>query len=348
MFIASQIPVSDARSFVPEDTGKLPLPDWPGALVSREFVRGLGGVKARRRGGVAGWAGELVYCDARRGLRLAGGAAAWAAPAGGPARLTHRRFLSDGGAVTRIELGTVSRRDEELADVKTVRALIRAWLQMPFEVRSDLRSWVRTPLAQGAGEVASMVLRSTTRAGAATAGWWVEAGRPIVLIERDHERGDEPPALERRVPALAEDGLFVSSEPFDAGGRPAVAWLINKTPSADGDALRRLRIHLFRLHAERECLGRILREIRLGRLAVERDAPASESLQLYLAGAAGILNRDMLFGRSQDQLLAAAYDGLELVAAGERDDLHVRIEQARRTIRDKIEQVIQPVEYFPT
>jgi hypothetical protein len=156
------------------------------------------------------------------------------------------------------------------------------------------------------------------------------------------------PSLQRYVPPLEDAGLHASSETFDVSGQYAVVWLVNVAPNADPDVLRRLRIHLFRLHAERECLSRVLRHLLVGKLSIERGTAASEALQAYLAAAGHLLNRETFYGLAQDQILAAAYDGLEVVATGEREDLLARLERARRSVRQKIEQATEPVEYFPT
>jgi hypothetical protein len=176
----------------------------------------------------------------------------------------------------------------------------------------------------------------------------LEPGRQVVLVQRPHDPARPTPSLQRNVPTLVDAGLHVSSEPFEVSGQLAVAWLVNVAPNADPDVLRRLRIHLFRLHAERECLSRILRHLLVEKLSIERGAAASEALQAYFATAGRLLNRETFYGLAQDEIRGAAYEGLELVATGEREDLLARLERARRSVRQKIEQATEPIEYFPT
>src|SRR5437899_3302077 len=70
MFFAFQIPLVDARLFVPTDTNRLTSPTWPLPKVGKEFVRAFGQVAKRPRGGVERWSGESNYCRAARALRF--------------------------------------------------------------------------------------------------------------------------------------------------------------------------------------------------------------------------------------------------------------------------------------
>ncbi|MBC8067671.1 MAG: hypothetical protein IAG13_04995, partial [Deltaproteobacteria bacterium] len=72
VLVAIQFPFCDLRGFSVEHTGKLAVPPWPTVEPEREFVRGFGAVRRRRRGGVDPWVGEEHYCDAARALRFPG------------------------------------------------------------------------------------------------------------------------------------------------------------------------------------------------------------------------------------------------------------------------------------
>jgi hypothetical protein len=111
MFAAVQIPLADLRHFVSEPTGRLLVPPWPLADPSKHFVRAVGPIRERRRGGVSEWIGESLYCDARhavvfpkRGmLEHAGYKSAYLTP-------LYRRFLAFGraqwpGTVARLDIG---------------------------------------------------------------------------------------------------------------------------------------------------------------------------------------------------------------------------------------------------
>jgi len=63
-------------------------------------------------------------------------------------------------------------------------------------------------------------------------------------------------------------------------------WLVGvQWKIADHDILRRLRLNLFRLHAERQGISEILRLIQQGKVVIARSARPSEQLQEYLDAA---------------------------------------------------------------
>ena len=65
-----QIPILDLRALVPAAPSRLPRPDWPDPLPGVEFVRSIGGVRARPLGPIHGWDGEIAFCDAARLVRF--------------------------------------------------------------------------------------------------------------------------------------------------------------------------------------------------------------------------------------------------------------------------------------
>src|ERR1035437_10296658 len=106
MLIVFQIPFIDVRRFVSGDTFRLSVPAWPVPEVYKDFVRGFGAIKKRKRGGLDVWAGEALYCGAARAVRFQ------TIPEHLPEEsrkvfseleCVFRRFLSDADTVSRFE-----------------------------------------------------------------------------------------------------------------------------------------------------------------------------------------------------------------------------------------------------
>lgn len=122
----------------------------------------------------------------------------------------------------------------------------------------------------------------------------------IVLDKRDlplelPERGC------RQLLNIAEHGLSLHHARFTRYGRTIPAWILR--PSAEVDRqVRNLRVHLSRLHSERESLRILLRESARGRLDI--GSPNSTLLRTTVGRQAGLLLRM----RSSSQPTAPLYD----------------------------------------
>ena len=111
-----------------------------------------------------------------------------------------------------------------------------------------------------------------------------------------------------------------------------------------GDLIRRLRLHLFRLHAERECLKQLLRLIIHNKLHPETRTPASDCLQQYLLDSTRLLSRKARYGLSQSKLLDAVQKFEDLVSPGERETLltHISDLNIRRNIYNNVKKFTIP------
>jgi hypothetical protein len=338
MFLAAQIPLADARAFLPVDTSRLNVPPWP-IPSPGQFMRGFGRVETRRRGGVSGWNGEEIYCRAANAVKFAPRV---------PARCAFRRFLSDGGAVSRLEMGlrlsTAARVDSQ-----TCLQLIQSALQLTVKVPSA-GGVHKGPLIGASKAIAAHYLHSTTRqkpAPAATQGWWIVPGQPLILLEYEQHRVASLPRFTRRITTLDDAGIELSHCRVEHSGQRIGVWLMALGDGADRDVARRLRLHLFRLHAERECLKQILRLITQGQLAAANTqgqaatAPGNV-LQQYLLGAADLFSAKPRFGLPQPEILSAAYGFDDLVTEGERTTLLVQLTQIRNSVKRSVAAYTQP------
>lgn len=205
---------------------------------------------------------------------------------------------------------------------------------------------VRVRLAEGAyGQpiqliTAGQALRdayvaSTTRSGGPKESR-VIAGAPVIVAEaKPHDPVIQ--ARGTRVIQLEDKGIDLWSWRYRTARGPLSVWLVRPEDGAEWDAIRNLRIHLLRLHAEREGLRGILNLISRPEFPIERGNPASEALQAYLSSQAQLHGREQRSGLPQSTLLETAYSTQDLVEPGRRQDLITQLERVRPTVKRRVE-----------
>jgi hypothetical protein len=342
MFLVVQFPFADARHLLRVDTGQLTLPTWPIPEPHRQFIRSVGQVLERRRGGLEPWVGEGIFCDASRALRF-GAPQNFQPPqlTGGEGRFVcaFRRFFSDGRAVARIEAGFHCRftrsvqRPLRPVDLVT---LVRGLASLPVTVHW-LRPQKEVPLRKAGSFLATYLVECTTKRTAppvSTERWWLSPGEPLYLLEyRVDEVLDLPRRRQVQSPTLSQYSIDLSHTSVKTNGNREIAvWLVGLRPETDVPALRRLRIHLFRLHAERESVKQ------LARLMIQGRIPAtSDDSQAYLRDTFDLLKAPRKFGIDQPEILEAAYEFEDLLSPGERSTLLSLLQQARRYVKELVE-----------
>ena len=333
MFGAIQIPLADLRFFVSETTGRLTLPSWPLADPTRHFVRGTGPVRRRKRGGAAEWIGESLYCDARHAVVFPAGPGQAKEEAGSGLNLTplFRRFLATGrsswpGAVARMDIGFKVRGRTDTGRITTqilpsprhaAHAIAMAQIMVPP------RNQARSALTSGPA-LAAKVLHETTSTSQPLAErqlWWVQAGCPLILIEAPFERRyltALEPALEvGKAAQRSHEAVALHHFSYIESGRYRIpVWTLFYGRDIPPEKLRLLRIHLWRIHSEREVLRLVLAECIQHRLD-----PSNPALRDYLARQSSTLRQATKEGFPQASLLSHAYSLDSLVNTGEIAEL---------------------------
>ncbi len=338
MRITLQHPLGDVRPFVIGETGRLDRPRWLNPVYDSDFVRSVGVVRERPRGGVRPWPAEQTFCSAARLLRFPAPLAAWAGPhASHPAvrslQFSARRLFDNGEAVSRVEvtLANPPRRPPLAAD-SAFDLVLRA-TQLPVQVRG---TGSPQPLKDAGAAIAPALLEATTCVHTAPEPDWLAIGRPVVLVEHARREVGAPLIADARRPALDLPGISAHLLRLDG----LSLWLVATGADVAADQVRQLRIHLLRLHAEREALGIVLDALAGGRLAGREDDPVAFSrLERYLQRAAGFLRREKVYGHSQPELLEIAYGADDLVSPGRRETLLEYLEQASLATRTAVREV---------
>jgi hypothetical protein len=319
MFAAVQIPLADLRHFVAEPTGRLPVPPWPLADPSKHFVRAVGPVRERRRGGVPEWIGESLYCDARRAVVFPAERGVLEHAGNTYVHLTplYRRFLATGRAqwsstVARVDIGFKVRSLDDngratgrMLPTPDEAALAAATviLRVPPDDRSRA-------LLEVTGAIAERIRNATTsliEPPASPSRWWVQAGRPLVMIEAPSTPEfiatlNPPMDIGTAAPEGHDILALQHFSRLEYHGQRVPVWTLFYNDSIHPGQLRLLRIHLWRLHNEHEVLRIVLAA------CIQRQLdPSYPALRDYLARQSSSLRQVKREGLSQADLLFHAY-----------------------------------------
>jgi hypothetical protein len=342
VFLIAALPVADLRRFVNGEVGRLDRPTWPLPRAGSDFVRSVGQVQPRRRGGIAPW-GEGEFCEATRAIRFVPPLSTTTIDLSGyPASFAcaYRRLYVDGTAAARVETGLAVRggRGRLGYGGDDVLAVIGAAMSLPVRVPHPDRDG---PLRLAGEDVASLLLNRTSRHGFEPEPWWVEAGVPLALLECRPDEDLQTPAVARVLRPFGTQEVQLAHLSVVQDGSPFGVWLIRYARDANMRDVRHIRIHLLRLHCARESLKSILRAIARRKLDVAARTPASDELQIYLHNELKRLDAYRGFGVDQTEILATAYASDQLVHPGEREILLSEISRVRRNYARSISSIIE-------
>ena len=336
MLIVVQIPFADVRSFLPTDSGKLAKPPFPLAAAGKDFVRGTGQVRDRRRGGLPAWSGEELFCDATSGVRFAADSAAEATMVTYPWRCAFRRYFAVGTAASRLEVGFSSpdgRRPESEPDGREIlRRLTATRVRMPDQPGQSAGHSL-----PDAGNAASRwFLNATTRNGydLDRQSWWLTAGTPLVIARLPPNVNATVSPVEVIEPSPVA-GASLSYSSWELNGRLVPVWWIAVSKHVDPGRVRELRLHLQRMHMEHNALAGVLRQLGMGNVPVEPGSDASNRLQDYLNDDIRRLEQPIRGGFAQGPLLDAIQRTIAQVSGAERATLFAELEKARRQVARK-------------
>lgn len=339
MQVVLQFPFADFRPFLAVETARLDHPSWPFPNPEREFVRQSGAVRQRRRGGLSQWSGEEFYSQAARAVRFRQDprrVAVGGAPLLGNRGVSRRFHVY--GALARFEMALEAQVPASVGPPQLLRALLGLRIGVPDD-DGGIRGM---HLGSAAPSLARHYLRATTRrlggVRAPVESWWLEPGQPLCVVA--HRQGELPYSSlslrpERPVECIGGKVQFAW---FEERKQLFGVWFVEcQNPAAD--STRKLRLHLLRLHAERECLKRVLAALG-GRLQFEAGSDASDRLEEFLDDALRLLDSKRRFGLAQPPLLDAVRDSFTLAQPGESGALTTELEKARKRVARKTERFL--------
>lgn len=355
MFIGIQFPLADIRAFLSTEANRLKYPTWPLPEPDREFIRSSGIVKRRPRGGLVSWPGEEIYCSAKRALHFQ--PLLKYQPVGALGNsvsliCAFRRFLFNGEAVSRVELGfeaVVGENSESPFPLSSQEclSLIEGCLSIKVNVQSVAGLPITCDLLDCSQHLAKHYLQSTTRLLGGkltqTEDWWISSGIPLLLIQYRAGEISELPKYARLVEVRKgfPDSPTLHYCRVERAGIRLGVWFVGKFLN-DLDLARRVRLHIFRFHAERECLKQVLRLIIRGKLQPGVRTDSSNNLQQYLLGCGKLFSKKPRFGLSHSEILEEIQRFEDIINPGERGTLLAQLSSiaVRKNIYDNVEHVV--------
>ena len=201
-------------------------------------------------------------------------------------RLAFRTLYVDDYVAVKYEIGIA--RSTPLPDDMPVRKALQAFLNLCVRVPSGTEDApVETRLVNAGKALATLYLHGTTHKDgwplADANRWWVGAGAPTLLVE---QRADETDPIGLNVQGVfpaSKYGPQATNYALKYEGRTFNVWGY-RIEAQEGDELglrskvRRLRIAILRINAEREALDYTRRQAAQGRFT---DDPTSDTGQLY-------------------------------------------------------------------
>ena len=280
-------------------------------------------MRNRRRGFTVDWPGEDMLCDAKGAIKFAlhRGAAPIVAARGSYLNPAFRRYYAGGnprwaGAVARLDIGfSVIQSPMDIhhqsmaAEIGYYENVALACLTLLVNVPGQTNG--ARPLVTTGAALARRILdvtTSTRNPPLHVNNWWITPGCPLVLIEDLYDSAGSAPldALNRAWISASRESDPIAAHYFSTvkqQGFTVPVWIVLHDMEADPVALRNLRMHLWRLHNEREVLKSFLT------LCIEERIKPTEShgLRDYLARQSDRLRKRRTEGFAQRDLMDYAY-----------------------------------------
>jgi len=337
VLIAFNFPFAEARNFLPASTTHIvPFPDWKEAQPGKDFVREFGGMQYRHKKGIKEWPSEEFFCAAYGAVRLPTNLSALLGGYGWKGgRCAFRRLFSNGNGVTRMEIGLALDEHSflQVPGEELVRLVCRAF-SIDVRVRAGPNGFENCKLVHSMKALAKHYLTSTTRRNAGKGfrppKWWVTPGEPLVFIELPDAKVAPVPKGFHRISLGDSATLFHARCSLD--NQDFSLWILNSGLKNDPDYIRRVRLHLFRLHAERQCLKCIMLRITGNKIPVPVCEETSDPLQRFLNNASGLLVGKSVYGLPISQTLESIQSFEDLVSEGERTTLLNTLREIRPNI----------------
>jgi hypothetical protein len=361
VFAVVQFPIADARRFAADNPLRLGRPSFPKPRTysNPEFIKCLGPAVDRVREADPEWADEQFYCRADRALRFVNLPLQRLGLQSGTVRpsIAFRRLFSDGEAVSRIEIGIRNIRtrgaSEQLVDLNgpECEAIALGLLSLPSQVRGfyeQSNDGVRSPvfLPPGGTELIGQGQRLARLYCHATA--WAEKpddrvvqerfvidGRPLLIIELENAELQQLPTRSRLVEPAEVGGANLAFQFIQTPYGRIGTWYIVRHRAND-EMLRKLRLCLLRLHAEREILHLIINQYQQGNITYVPRAISGDALESYVDRALTLVQRPVRHQVSQSAILEAFDAAGSVHPPADIEGLAQRYQGMKRQIKQKL------------
>lgn len=380
MLIVISFPIADSRAFLDLETGRLNRPLWPDPIADEEFIRSFGVIKQRWRGGLSGWIGENKVCEAHQAFHF-NGLQPYRDTESRlriPFRVAYRRFYFDGRAVGKFEIALVtpnlSKRYKGRISNRHIKELFQHFLSLPLIISDPMGEHQELKLYQAGKYLAKLYASSSSDTflieHKCIQKWWVQGCKPILFLEqwRNLENDLKIPFWGKIVPLRNEMDFKLFHHIIRHNEVNLRLWRIHESPimterksgilrkrsvyersevinkiELSNKRSRELRIFLLRLHAERECLKRILANIAEKKIEVSPRSRSSDALQDYLNSATRVISRLQTKSDTDSERIAQYAE--DFISPGERDAIMQALQKfdIRRNVYHKVENFVNQI-----
>jgi len=349
MLVAVQFPLADIRGFLTEETRRISSPDWKNPLV-QNFVRSFGGLRPRLKGGLTEWPNEEMFCAANGAPKFVPPLYSRFSQSAGftRGRCAFRRLFSNGRGLTRVEIGfSIDHAFDRVPEMAVLKAVDDV-LSLDVRIPSEDGNFRDCKLSESASSLAKHYLRASTRTKPADQfkpkPSWVTAGEPLAFVELTGVPIDPVGRDLRPVPLPSTDSKLYYTPTLHRGQRIGV-WVLSsaaRPASGTDDMPRQVRLHLLRLHAERQSLKLVFNYIDNKVIPVQARQTEGDALQDFLNAATGLLLKKEVYGVPMTPLLNTIQAFDNLVTPGQRTTLLAQLNEIRGNVLKKVQACMQP------
>jgi hypothetical protein len=206
----------------------------------------------------------------------------------------NRRFFSDGSVVCWFEFLFSIGQTEADADKANANfeAVLERIMALKIKIAQRGKAAVEYPILEAGPGLAKRYMENSTKSKASPPEkWWVSDGQPVMMIIAP---GSKQPVKgvvtnvyrDSSFSSLGLDDIYhydLHNEKTDAS---TAIWRFHLNSSLSEQfkyEIRSFRLNILRMHVEKECLLKVLRQIKAERYVLEREAQECQNLQQFLA-----------------------------------------------------------------
>ena len=359
MHIVFQFPIVDFRPLLPGDQARLVQPAWPSPDMQRKpFIRHFGRVKQRMGGGSEDWSAEEFYCNSHLAIKYDNlheqGYAI------GERKKTivskcYRRLYSDGRFMNKIELGFVDNLETLLYDRRkqdpiSLVPIIKHYADLPVKVRDQsVKLFKAGPL------LAANFCDSSTIRGMVSDELhpYVVNGEICILAILSPNESIELPREAVKIDDYTPNkyqSVQVYGYKLHHEGYLFKVWFLKlsrfesilKEKNGLAVILRKIRINLARIHAEKETVRLLLNGIKAEKVTFPPDGEKARLVDSYLKKTAEKLFKKTRANLDVQQVLDFALQSEDVAQPGSFSSLEESVYYfSDQYTRNNIDQLLE-------
>lgn len=343
-----------------EENIRLKVPSWPQPDMQRKhFLRNFGQVAERKRGGSNDFAAEESYCSARMSIRYKDlHKQAYQLETGQSVVIynSYRRLYADGYFLTKLELGFIDNLENRLATTsKEEEVPLISYLK---HYLSGITCTVHgtDTLHYKAGKLLAAnycEATSTRKKDAPKYQQYVKDGQVCMVLVYTSNDNIILPKQAKKINEYSANDEFIKLYGYKLHLDDSYykVWLIETTLPEQQlsqplrNLLRRLRINLLRIHAEKETVRMVLNALKTGLVEVPEQSRQASTVQTYLKKASEKLFKKDRYALDQTDMLAFALQSEDTLQPGEFVTLEESVQLSiNHLIKENVQRLLEKME----